>query len=116
MNAYQELLGRVAEVRGIRAAMLVGEDDGLVVAESLSEGVDGAAVAALAASLTLRIRRAAMSAGLAAPAVVQMRAERGALLTVQAGDGLLVVAVADREANLGLARIELREAASRLHA
>ena len=114
MNAYQELLGRVVEVRGIRGAMLVSEDDGLVVADALSEGVDGAAVAALAASLTLRIRRAATSAGLAAPAVVQMRAEAGALLTVQAGDGLLVVAIADREANLGLARLELREAASRL--
>jgi predicted regulator of Ras-like GTPase activity (Roadblock/LC7/MglB family) len=116
MNAYRELLGRVVEVRGIRGAMLVSEDDGLVVAEALSEGVDGAAVAALAASLTLRIRRAATSAGLSAPAVVQLRAERGALLTVQSGDGLLVVAIADREANLGLARLELREAASRLHA
>ena len=68
------------------------------------------------ADLRLRIRRAATSAGLAAPAVVQMRAEQGALLTVQAGDGLLVVAIADREANLGLARLELRDAASRLHA
>ncbi|HVQ27028.1 MAG TPA: roadblock/LC7 domain-containing protein [Planctomycetota bacterium] len=116
MNAYQELLCRVTDVRGIRAAMLVSEEDGLVVAESLSEGVDGAAVAALAASLTLRIRRSAASAGHSAPAVVQMRAERGALLTLQAGDGLLVVAIADREANLGLARLELREAASRLHA
>jgi predicted regulator of Ras-like GTPase activity (Roadblock/LC7/MglB family) len=116
MNTYQELLDRVVQVRGIRAAMLVSEDDGLVVAESLSEGVDGAAVAALAASLTLRIRRAAASAGLQPPAVVQLRAERGALLTVPGGDGLLVVAVADREADLGLARLELREAASRLPA
>jgi predicted regulator of Ras-like GTPase activity (Roadblock/LC7/MglB family) len=114
MNAYRDLLERVVAVRGIRGAMLVGEDDGLVVAETLSEGVDGAAVAALAASLTLRIRRAATAAGLAAPAVVQLRAEQGALLTVQAGEGLLVVAVADRETNLGLARLELREAASRL--
>jgi predicted regulator of Ras-like GTPase activity (Roadblock/LC7/MglB family) len=116
MNAYRELLDQVARVRGIRAAMLVSEEDGLVVAEASSEGVDGAAVAALAASLTLRIRRAAAAAGFAAPAVVQLRAERGALLTVQAGEGLLVVAVADRETNLGLARLELREAASRLHA
>jgi predicted regulator of Ras-like GTPase activity (Roadblock/LC7/MglB family) len=33
---------------------------------------------------------------------------------VPGGDGLLVVAVADREVDLGLARLELREAASRL--
>jgi predicted regulator of Ras-like GTPase activity (Roadblock/LC7/MglB family) len=48
------------------------------------------------------------------PAVVQLKAEGGTLLTVPAGEDLLLVAVADREANLGLARLELRDAAARL--
>ena len=114
MKALLETLDRVTQVSGIRGAMLVAESDGLVVAEALAEGLDGAAVAALAASLTLRLRRAAQGAGLTVPAVVQLRAETGTLLTVPAGDDLLLVAVADREANLGLARLELRDAAARL--
>jgi predicted regulator of Ras-like GTPase activity (Roadblock/LC7/MglB family) len=116
VTGLDELLERVVQVRGIRGALLVTEADGLVVAEALQEGVDGAALAALAASFTLRLRRAATDAGLAAPTVVQLRAERGALLTVPAGEDLLVVAIADRDANLGLARLELRDAAARLRA
>ena len=59
MNSLMETLERVTRVAGIRGAMLVSESDGLVVAEALAEGLEGAAVAALAASLTLRLRRTA---------------------------------------------------------
>jgi predicted regulator of Ras-like GTPase activity (Roadblock/LC7/MglB family) len=114
MNSLMETLERVTRVAGIRGAMLVSESDGLVVAEALAEGLEGAAVAALAASLTLRLRRTAQTAGLAVPAVVQLKAETGTLITVPAGDDLLLVAVAERDANLGLARIELKDAATRL--
>ncbi|MCU0620179.1 MAG: roadblock/LC7 domain-containing protein [Gemmatimonadales bacterium] len=116
MKVGSELLDRVVQVRGIRGAILVAESDGLVVAEALSAGVDGAPIAALAASLGSRIRRAAAAAGLAPPAVVQLRAERGAILTVPAGDDLLLVAIAERQADLGRARLELRDVAARLFA
>ncbi len=46
--------------------------------------------------------------------MVQLRAERGTVLSVPAGDDLLLVAVAERDANLGLARLELRQAAAQL--
>jgi len=111
MRNLGDALERVTRVSGIRGAMLVAESDGLVVAEALAEGLDGAAVAA---SLTLRLRRTAISAGLAVPQVVQLRAERGTVLSVPVGDDLLLVAVAERDANLGLARLELRQAAAQL--
>jgi len=114
MRNLGEALERITRVAGIRGAMLVSESDGLVVAEALAEGLDGNAVAALTASLTLRLRRTATSAGLATPQVVQLRAERGTVLSVPAGDDLLLVAVAERDANLGLARLELRQAAAQL--
>lgn len=114
MKTLLETLERVTHVTGIRGAMLVSESDGLVVAEALAEGLDGGAVAALAASLTLRLRRTAQSAGLTVPGVVQLKAETGTLITIPAGDDLLLVAVAERDANLGLARLELKDAAARL--
>lgn len=91
--------------------MLVSAPDGLVIAESLMEDVDGRAVAALAGSLAGRLRRATESAGLGTPTVIHLRGETGALLAVPAGPELLVVAIGDRTANLGLARLELLEAA-----
>ena len=110
----REALERVARVRGIRGAMLVSAADGLVLADVLIEGLDGRPVAALAASLASRLQRATGGAGLRSPVFLQLRAERGALLAVPAGVELLVVAIADSDANVGLARIEMRDAAERL--
>jgi predicted regulator of Ras-like GTPase activity (Roadblock/LC7/MglB family) len=111
MTATRELLERVTRVRGIRASMLVSAEDGLVVSEALMEGVDGRAVAALAASVAARLRRAVESAGLRAPVFVQLEAARGSVLAAPAGTDLLVVAVADRETDIGLARLELLDVA-----
>ena len=111
---YREALERVSAVRGVQGAMLVSASDGLVVADSLMEGVDGRAVAALAASLAGRLGRTTESAGLSAPRVVHLRAERGSLLAVPAADDLLVVAVMRADANVGLARLEMIAAAGEM--
>src|SRR2546425_12613895 len=54
--AYGPALDLVTRVRGVRGAMLVSGEDGIVVAEQLMEGIKGGAVAALAASLAARLR------------------------------------------------------------
>lgn len=107
-------LARVCAVRGLRGAVIVSAQDGLVVAESLMDDVDGRAVAALAASLVARLQRAVQAAGRRAPAFVQLAAERGSVLATPAGDELLLVAVAGPDANIGLARLELLSAARSL--
>src|SRR5205807_10636816 len=98
-------------VHGVRGAMLVAGDDGLVVAEQLMEGIKGPAVAALAASLATRLRRALEAAGVGAGQFWHLQAERGALLVVTAASGVLVVAVAEPDVNVGLVRLELLRAA-----
>ncbi|HEU5169487.1 MAG TPA: roadblock/LC7 domain-containing protein [Gemmatimonadales bacterium] len=114
MTAPGALLERVCSVRGIRGAVLVSAADGLVVAESLMAGVDGRAVAALAASLVNRLGRAVEAAGRRAPLFVQLAAESGSVLAVVCGSELVLVAVTSPDANIGLARLELLEAAGRL--
>lgn len=113
-GAWRDVLERVSAVRGVQGAMIVSASDGLVVAESLMEGVDGRAVAALAASLAGRLARTTASAGLADPRMVHLRAERGSILAVPAGGDMLVVAVTGADANIGLARLELIAAAGAL--
>ena len=107
-------LEAVTRVRGVRGAMVVSSDEGLVVAEASMEGVDGAAVAALAAGVVLRLSRAIEAAGRMLPAFVHLQAERGALLAVPAAGDLLVVAVTDADVNVGLVRLELRRVAEQL--
>lgn len=111
---YVEALERVSAIGGVQGAMLVSASDGLVVAESLMEGVDGRAVAALAASLAGRLRRTTEGAGLGLPRIVQLRAERGTIIALPAASDLLVVVVARPDANLGLARLEMIDAAQRI--
>src|SRR5437899_12442935 len=73
------------------------------------EGIKGPAVAALAASLAGRLRRAMDAAGTGAAVFWHLQAEQGALLVVP-GSGILVVAVAEPDVNIWLVRIELLRA------
>jgi len=103
-------LDRVTRVRGVRGAMLVSSDDGLVVAEALMEGVRGNAVAALAASLATRLGRAMDAAGAGEQRFVHLAAAKGKLLLMPAPAGMLLVALTDQRANVGLARLEMQQA------
>ncbi|HEV8265653.1 MAG TPA: roadblock/LC7 domain-containing protein [Gemmatimonadales bacterium] len=104
---FGHVLDLITRVRGVRGAMLVASDDGLVVAEQLMEGIKGTAVAALAASLAGRLRRAMEAAGVGTAVFWHLQAERGALLVVPAAAGVLVVAVTEPDVNIGLVRLEL---------
>ena len=108
---YGKALDLITRVRGVRGAMLVSGEDGIVVAEHLMEGIKGPALAALAASLASRLRRAMEAAGVGASLFWHLQAEQGALLVVPTAGGTLVVAVAEPDVNVGLARLELLRAA-----
>lgn len=114
MSDPREVLDRLSSVRGLRGSVLVSAADGLVVADSLMTGVDGRALAALAASLATRLRRAVEGAGRRPPLFLQLQASAGAVLAAPCGPDLVLVAIATPEANLGLARLEMLEAARRL--
>ncbi len=108
---FQRLLDGVTQVRGVQGAMLVAAEDGLVVAESLMEGVRGNAVAALAASLYKRFRQAMEAAAAGTPHFLHLQGEGGTLITVPAPDAILVVAVGVPDMNVGLVRLEMLRAA-----
>ncbi len=108
---FGRALDLVTRVRGVRGAMLVSAADGLVVADQLMEGIKGPAVAALAGSLASRLGRAMTVAGVGESVFWHLQGSGGALLVVPAASGILVVAVAEPEVNVGLVRLELLRAA-----
>lgn len=110
-TGYERALDAITRVRGVRGAMLVSVEDGLMVADQLLEGIKGNAVAALAASLGRRLVNALEAAGAGAPVFWHLQCGQGALLAVPAGGGLVVVAVTDPDVNVGLVRLELLRAA-----
>jgi predicted regulator of Ras-like GTPase activity (Roadblock/LC7/MglB family) len=114
MNPEAMLLDRVTRVPGVRGALLASAGDGLVVAEQLMDGVDGRAAAALAGALVGRLLRTTAAAGLESPLFVHLRAEEGSLLAALATGDLVLVAMVGPDANIGLARLEMLDAAGRL--
>lgn len=108
---FRRLLDQVTRVRGVRGALLVAGEDGLVVAEAVMEGVKASAAAALTGSLARRMRRAADAAGVGFPQFVHLQSTNGVICIVPAPDGTLVVALADAEVNVGMLRLALLKVA-----
>ncbi len=108
---FRPALDGITRVRGVRGALLVTDDDGLVVADAVMESVRGGAVAALTASLVARMGKATAGAGIGEVNFIHLQAENGALLAMPAPHGVLVVVIAEKDVNVGLARLEMLRAA-----
>jgi predicted regulator of Ras-like GTPase activity (Roadblock/LC7/MglB family) len=114
MISADATLERITRVPGVRGALVVSAPDGLVVAEQLMDGIDGRAAAALVASLIARLHRMAEAAGLGRPSFLQFRGAEGSVLAAAGGGELVLLAVVAPDANVGLARLEMLDAAGRL--
>jgi len=111
-SPYEGLLTHVMRMQGIRGALVVAVHDGLVVDGRVHVGVHGAAVAALAASLYRRACRATGD-GEAGSRFVELEAGAGRIMIAGKGD-LVLMAVVERRANPGQARLAVRRAAENL--
>jgi predicted regulator of Ras-like GTPase activity (Roadblock/LC7/MglB family) len=112
-DIYAEALDRLSRVPGVRGAILVETDAGLPVMAELAEGVEGGAVSALAASLFRRTGKAAEAAAFGSVRTLQLEAEGGHMVIANGGE-LLVVVVAEKNAQLGQVRLEAHRAAETL--
>ena len=104
-------LTEITRIPGVRGARVVSRDDGLVVADALMDGVDGHAVAALAASLAARMRGVTTVLGQPEPVLLLLGGTEGMLLLAPGPSGLLLVAVAGSEVNVAELRLGVLAAA-----
>lgn len=112
MNSpFTTMLQTLSRQRGVSAALIVSEQDGIVVDSNLQIGQQGDRVAALAASLYRKARLSARAAGMGAVSFMQLEAPNGRLCAIGAGD-LVIVVVAAATVNVGLVRVELMRAAA----
>jgi predicted regulator of Ras-like GTPase activity (Roadblock/LC7/MglB family) len=112
-NSFDAVVARLQRQRGVVGAMLVGIDDGMVIAGDAGSGRDSDTAAALAASLFRRTRAAAADAGLGQASFVRLEADRGHLCATARGD-IVIVAVTGDGINLGRLRLEMLGAAEML--
>jgi predicted regulator of Ras-like GTPase activity (Roadblock/LC7/MglB family) len=106
---FESILDGLTRQRWVTAALVVSEQDGIVVESNLQIGQSGDRMAALAASLYRKARLSAKAAGLGAVSFMQLQAPNGRICAVGAGDLVLVV-VGAPAVNVGLVRVELLRA------
>ena len=110
---FTSILDTLQRLKGVRATLVVAADDGIAIDSNLQIGQDGSRVAALAASLYRKARKSAAAAGLGGTGFMQLEAETGRLCLL-GGDEVVLVVVAQRDANVGLIRVEMLRAAESL--
>lgn len=113
INPFKAVVADVMRHRGVRGAFVVAATDGIPIAATLEYGVDGDAVAALAASLYQRAGASAAAAGHGAASFVQLEGDDG-WLCVTGRDDFVLAAVAEPRVNVALLRLTLLRARERL--
>jgi predicted regulator of Ras-like GTPase activity (Roadblock/LC7/MglB family) len=112
-SPFTKVLDALTRQRGVRASLVVAARDGIAIDSNLQIGQDGGRVAALAASLYRKARKSAEAAGLGGTGFMQLEAESGRLCMI-GGDDVVLVVVAERDANVGLIRVEMLRSAETL--
>jgi predicted regulator of Ras-like GTPase activity (Roadblock/LC7/MglB family) len=107
----RDALGDIIRIPGVRGALVVSREDGLIVADALMEDVDGGAVAALAASLAGRMRGVTSVLGQPEPVLLLLAGSDGMLVLAPGSGDLLLVAIAAGEVNTAELRLGLLAAA-----
>lgn len=111
MPRWEGMLREITGIIGVRGALIVSADDGLVVAESAMDGLETTDVAAFAASLISRAQRTAVAMRSAPPTRLHLTAESGTVFAVAGSDPLWLVAVTDTSIELGRLRLLLGDLA-----
>ncbi|MGQ0538089.1 MAG: hypothetical protein ACT4R6_04015 [Gemmatimonadaceae bacterium] len=106
----QTVLQRLAHSAGVRAAVLAVEDDGVSVQVAAHADVDTDALAALGCRVFRAARLANDRAGFGRTGVLRLEAQHGQVF-VAGPSGLLVIVLAERDANAGALRLSVAQAA-----
>lgn len=113
VSPFRATLDEVMKQRGVLGALVVDAADGIPIESTLAVGVDGDAVAALAASLFGHARRAAVAANYGDGTYFQLQAEHG-WLCVSGTDALVLAVVAEPRTNVALLRLSMLRARTAL--
>ncbi len=107
-----QVLEELNKTSGISGSMVVG-NDGIVIAADMDASFEEETIGALAASITSNIQKSLDRLEQAPLSQVTIEATSGKLFFANADIGTLVV-TAEKDVNIGLIRLEIKNAISKL--
>lgn len=108
---WTAILEEVTRLTGVRGAVVVSAEDGLVVHEAAMEGLETDDVAALASAVVRRAGQLLAALDDDTVRLCTLTATEGTVIAAQGEQGLWLVAVADPGAELGRLRLLLGDLA-----
>ena len=115
-NVWRELervIDGLSSIPDIQAAAVVRRD-GLIITHNLPESIDPKIMAAMTAAIIGTSEMTTVQLGQGRFAQVLIESEHGKLLSTGAGDEAFLVALAYRDANLGLVLMAMSNAARKI--
>jgi len=107
-----QILEELNKTSGISGSMLVG-NDGIIIAADLDTRFQDEAVGAMAASIISTVQKSLEKLKTSPLKQMTIEAEQGKLFLTDVGFGILVVTT-EPNVNVGLIRLEIRNAASKI--
>lgn len=107
------VLSDLNKTSGIKGSMLVGSD-GIIIAADLDTQYEDETVGAMSASIVSNVGKAMDRLKGEVPGQIMVEASHGKLFLADAGIGILTV-ITEKEVNIGLVRLEMRNAISRIN-
>ncbi|MFZ5980550.1 MAG: roadblock/LC7 domain-containing protein [Candidatus Zixiibacteriota bacterium] len=108
-----QVLNDLNKTPGITGSMVVG-NDGIVIASDLETGYEGDTVGALAASITSNIQKSLERLQTTPLTQVTIEADKTKMFFTDAGRLGILVVTTEPEVNIGLIRLEIKNALSKL--
>ena len=108
-----QVLNDLNKTPGITGSMVVGTD-GIVIASDLETGYEGDTVGALAASITSNIQKSLERLHTTPLAQVTIEADQTKMFFTDAGRLGILVVTTEPEVNIGLIRLEIKNALNKL--
>ena len=105
----QEILNQINKVRGVRGSLVIGQD-GIVVAAELGIDVSDDTVAAVSSQILRSLSSALERIQIGNFNRFIVSGESGKIAIVNAGERALLLVLLDKDVNLGLASVEIRDA------
>ena len=112
-SELEEVITGLTSVSDIRAAAVVRRD-GLIITHSLPDGVDPRTTAAMTAAIVGTSEMATVQLGQGRFEQALIESEGGKLVSTGAGDQAFVIALAYKDANLGLVLMALQKASRKV--
>ena len=109
----QEILNQINKIRGVRGSLVIGRD-GIVVAANLGVDISDETVAAVASQILASLRNALDRMKLGKFNRFTVAGKSGQIAIVNAGEHALLLVLVDKETNLGLVSVEIKDAVAQI--